>query len=77
MSGWWTDADAAELDVLVYELVSGYFEHRPRCASCAAEQLPCPHFRKAIEVVVEWARTRELLSRAEHLRAERDRIEAA
>lgn len=32
---WWTEADAAELDCLVRELVDGIFEHRQRCASCA------------------------------------------
>jgi len=76
-SVWWTAADAAELDVLVSELVGGYFTHGENCASCAAEFPPCPHFREAIEVVVQWAHTRELLSRAEYLRAERNRLEAA
>jgi hypothetical protein len=68
---WWTAADAAELDVLVYELVSRYFEHRPLCASCAAGDPPCPHVREAIEAVVDWREARALLSRAEYLRVER------
>jgi hypothetical protein len=66
---WWTPADAAELDVLVFELVRGYLKHKPRCASCAAGYPPCPHVRTAIEVVVEWREARALLSRAQHLRA--------
>jgi hypothetical protein len=70
-SPWWTAADAAELDVLVHELVSRYFEHRPRCASCAAGDPPCPHLREAIEAVVDWREARALLSRAEYLRVER------
>lgn len=37
---WWTDADQAELDVLVHELSVGYFEHREHCAACSPE--PCP-----------------------------------
>ena len=70
----WTPADAAELDVLIYELTRSYFEHRANCASCAAEYPPCAHVRRAIESVLEWREARELLSRAEWLRAERDRI---
>ena len=70
----WTTADAAELDVLIYELARGYLEHRANCASCAAEYPPCAHVRRAIESVLEWREARELMSRAEWLRAERDRI---
>ena len=73
---WWTAADAAELDVLVHELVSRYFEHTPRCASCAAGYPPCPHVRAAIEAVVDWREARALLSRAESLRAERSAEQA-
>jgi len=73
----WTEADDAELDVLVDELVNGIGEHRPQCASCAAGFPPCPHIRRAIEAVLEWRKARELRSRAEWLRAERDRIEEA
>jgi len=35
---------------------------------------PCTHVRTAIETVIEWREARELQSRAEWLRAERDRI---
>jgi hypothetical protein len=117
---WWTDADAAELDVLTYELCRGYFaDHRERCAYCQPgdcseliawrEHLaecaacrgdaplayglpchrkrefikhgdeckrcnPCPYLRRAIDSVVDRREARALLSRAEYLRAERDRI---
>jgi hypothetical protein len=74
---WWTEADDAELDLLAYELVRGYFEHKPRCASCAAGDPPCPHLRRAIEAVTEWREARELRSRAEYLRAGLDRVEGA
>ena len=30
----WTEADAAELDVLVHELARGHGDHRERCAAC-------------------------------------------
>jgi hypothetical protein len=119
---WWTEADSAELDVLVWELSRRFAEHRELCEACSPHPCPvlaewrrhlavcagcrgdyplsarrceqryrafvdhgatckrcnpCPALRKAIAVVVEWRELRELLSRAEHLRAERDRIGAA
>lgn len=73
----WTPADQAELEVLVHDLVRAYFDHREHCASCARGYPPCPHVREAIEVVIEWREARALQSRAEHLRAERDREAAA
>jgi hypothetical protein len=36
----WTEADAAELDVLVFELARGYDEHRKGCRAC--RQGDCP-----------------------------------
>ena len=121
-AAWWTVADSAEMDVLVWELVRGYFEHRARCEACnPAEPCPiylewtehlascrgcrgdaplsfsacpgrraafvahgetcrrcnsCPALRAAIEVVMEWREARALLSRAEHLRAERNEVAA-
>jgi hypothetical protein len=117
---WWTPADAAEHDVLLFELARCYFAHRECCEACRPgdcpayvewrEHLddcpacrgnapltfgppcarrkqmiehgngcprcnPCPALRKAIEAVLEWREARELQSRAEWLRAERDRIE--
>jgi hypothetical protein len=121
-SPWWTPADAAELDVLVFELSRGYFEHRQRCRACSPFPCPvltqwrahlekckpcqgdapltygppcsrrrefiehgdscprcnpCPALRKAIEAVADWREARELRSRAEWLRAERERFEGA
>jgi hypothetical protein len=119
----WTEADAAEQEVLIFEVCRGYFDdHRERCAYCqpgGCPQLvawrehldkcpacrgdapltygspckrkrefidhgdnckrcnPCPYLRRAIEAVVDWREARALLSRAEYLRAERNRLEAA
>ena len=36
----WTEADEAELAVLLHALVFGYAEHRQRCEACNA--VPCP-----------------------------------
>lgn len=116
----WTEADAAELDVLVFELARDYVGHRSRCKACMPGDCPavvawrahleecarceggapltngppcprrraflehadtcplcssCSALRSAIDAVLEWQEARELLSRAEWLRAERDRLE--
>lgn len=74
----WTEADAAELDCLLDELVSGYFDHRDQCARCIRWRgretgaTPCQHVRTAIDVVLEWRRRRELRTRAEELRYHRE-----
>jgi hypothetical protein len=74
VSEFWTEADSAELDVLVNELVTGYFEHRHACRACVPNaMLPCPHVQRAIAVVVDWRDARWLLSRAEALRARVER----
>jgi hypothetical protein len=39
---WWTPADQAELDVLVWALVSDYETHRQLCRACRPE--PCPRY---------------------------------
>jgi hypothetical protein len=44
---YWTPADSAELDVLVYELARGHAIHRERCAACKPE--PCPALANYLE----------------------------
>jgi len=66
---WWTAADAAELDLLIRELVDALDRHRERCAECGAGELTCRKAGAAIEAVVEWRDKRELASRAAMLRA--------
>ncbi len=72
MSGvtWWTAADQAEADLLVHELVTGFFDHRQWC-----RQPVCPHLAEALKVILEWRRRRELLSIAARLRAAQDLAE--
>ena len=43
-----------------------FVDHGQNCVRCN----PCPSLRLAIELVLQWRRSRELLSRAEWLRAE-------
>jgi hypothetical protein len=38
---WWTEADAAELDVLAWELVERVPEHEAQCRTCQALAEPC------------------------------------
>ena len=38
----WTDADEAELDVLVYALAFDFFKHRETCQACKPG--PCPRY---------------------------------
>jgi hypothetical protein len=70
----WTEADRAESDVLVWELVTLAPEHRARCPLCEDGRrtgLPCPRVGEAIEAVLDWHRRRRLLSRAEWHRRRR------
>jgi hypothetical protein len=63
----WTEADQAELDVLIWALCDCWHTHR---RSCRLD--PCPHLIEAIAEVVDWREARMLLTRAEELRAARD-----
>ena len=69
MTTYWTSADGAELDVLVWALVTDYLEDRDGCARCAGPA-PCPHLQEAIAAVLDWREARLLLSRAQALRAD-------
>jgi hypothetical protein len=73
---WWTDADAAELDAIVHELVRAAWAHRD-CAHCNEGGTWCPAMREAAEAAFEWRRARALLSRAEFLRALHEETKAA
>lgn len=66
---WWTEADQAELDVLVNALVRAAFTHR-ECARCRALNTWCGPMAAAADAFLDWLRGRRLLSRAEWLRSE-------
>jgi hypothetical protein len=66
---WWTEADQAELDVLIKALVDVAFVHRERCAVCIQEgSALCIPLCAAIETVLDWRWYRSLRSKAEWLR---------
>ena len=61
----WTAANAAELDVLVWQLVDAYFDHRESgCVACSQHD-QCRAVYEAIEHVLRWRQRRQLLSGAE------------
>jgi hypothetical protein len=119
-NAFWTEADRAELDVLLHALTTDYDVHRRACRACRPEPcaeleawkahkaacracegdapltfgppcerreqwlehnrrgcircLPCPHLQAAIREVLDWKHARQLLSRAEALRADRGQM---
>jgi hypothetical protein len=77
---WWTSADTAELDVLIYEFVRLVWEHRREsCAVCLAGSW-CKTYRaetkRALDEILDWIQARSLRSRAEWLRAREPEAEA-
>ena len=72
---WWTDADEAELDVLVRELVVAAFVHRERCSICRAGLQWCPFMVAALDIVLDWREGRVLHSKASWLRIRRTALE--
>jgi hypothetical protein len=79
---YWTTADAAELDVLVHDLVDTIAVHHDRCAECAQGLGWCGPLREAAEQVIAWRDWRILQTRARTLRVEQlahewlDRVKA-
>jgi hypothetical protein len=73
----WTEADQAELDVLTWEFVDGAWNHRERCSVCSRGGPWCNGVRKAFELLLDWQRLRQLLTRAEALREHQDAKVAA
>jgi hypothetical protein len=74
-SPYWTEADDAELDVLLDEFTGIYYRHRERCVHCGSGPW-CEPMRDAFDVVLEWRRGRMLRSKADWLRA-REQVRAA
>jgi hypothetical protein len=65
---WWSEADEAELDVLVDVLVGVVWRHKSGCLVCTFEGQLCDPareaLRRAVEVIEDWKRKRALRSRA-------------
>ena len=75
---WWTVADQAERDLLVWELVRECFDHRARCEECQGGQ-SCTGFREALRVAVDaildWRVGRMARSRASFLREQQNLLD--
>lgn len=71
----WTQADQAELDLLVHKFVACVGEHRARCAHCRQGGPWCAPVRDAFEAILTWRQGRVLLTRAAVLRARQDLID--
>lgn len=77
MSGIWTAADSAELDLLFFAFVRAHATHAEGCEMCREPGPWCDRLRGAFDVILEWMRGRELRSKAAWLRSrelERERI---
>ena len=72
---WWTDADQAELDVLVDAFVGAVLDHRCRCSVCSTGGPWCDALCDCLAIVVEFRNTRARRSEAEWLRAQFDDLE--
>lgn len=69
---WWTPADQAELDVLLWDFTAGAFAHREQCSHCREGGPWCTPLVDAFEAVLEWREGRTLRTRATALRARQD-----
>lgn len=67
----WTAADAAELDLLIFEFVHALRVHQERCSICSSGP-SCSPIREAYEAVVYGRKRLELCSLAARLRAHED-----
>jgi hypothetical protein len=66
---WWTEADQAELNILIHAFVDAEGQHRERCETCSVGGPWCTSLREAFEAVLEWRTGRHLRSKAAWLRA--------
>jgi hypothetical protein len=72
---WWTAADQADLDLLIFEFVKVAALHHERCSTCKAGAGWCPALSGACEELVEWRDGRMLASRATYLRSGQELLE--
>jgi hypothetical protein len=75
---WWTDADQAELNAILWEFVECARTHKRDCAACRTAMTGwCVPLAEAWDAVEGWIARRQLLSRAEWLRARQKVRDAA
>jgi hypothetical protein len=64
---YWTEADKAELAVLLNEWTDGVYAHRQHCTVCTTREW-CNNIREALYIILDWQYHRALLTHAEALR---------
>jgi hypothetical protein len=67
---WWTEADKAELSLLVYEFTGAVALHDAQCGTCRARGEWCAALSDACNALLEWREGRMLASKAAFLRSE-------
>jgi hypothetical protein len=72
---WWTAADQAEFELLVFEFVNAAGLHRERCETCSTGETWCDPLRCALDAVIGWRQGRSLRSLAAALRARQDFVD--
>jgi hypothetical protein len=70
-TSWWSEADAAELDVLLEAFVESALIHRARCSVCKRGPW-CEQLRECFDGILAWRRRRQLITIAAALRARQD-----
>ena len=73
----WTEADQAELDLLIHEFVDAVALHHERCSTCRETGRWCPLLGSACDVLLRWRSWRMRATRADRLRAGQDLVDAA
>jgi hypothetical protein len=76
---WWTDADQAEFELLVFEFFGLAFVHYAACPTCLAGKTVCTPYLEAVHgalnPILEWMRAREARSHAQWVREREAEIE--
>jgi hypothetical protein len=72
---YWTEADQAELDVLIDAFVKCVMDHTDGCAICSAGVPWCSALEECFQGILDWRRSRALRSKAVWLRAKRMALE--
>lgn len=70
---WWTEADAAELELLSLELIGPLWRHFSRCERCVLGPGSCDKAREAGErglaAILDWRHKRILQSKVAYYRS--------
>jgi hypothetical protein len=63
-----SEADQAEVDVLLHELVERFWAHRPNCLTCWLGDGFCEPMRECLQIVIDFRDGLRLRAKARELR---------